>query len=195
MSLSQCSGQSEKCFSRSGGSGNGYKFYVGIKDCIHCKGLFLIAWRDAIGSERFYKYDITGIVVVPGQNGITVGMTEVVKLVAWWGFVAEGLERDSLFQLDQLLQHVRVCTLYVDYPFLVLADTLLLYVVCKVVLHKHSNGLGLHPKIYILCYKGYCAVAVIMFVPDGSGQDPVVLCVIFESVLQIFWKVLIGGYG
>ncbi len=195
MGLCQGSGQGNEGFSCSCCTGKGDKFYVGIKDCIHRKDLLLVARGDAVGSERLYHQDVAGIVVIAGQDGITVGMTEIVELVARWGLVAEGRQWYPLLLLHQLVEQLRAGPLHVDYPFLVLADALLLDVVREVVLHEHSYSLGLHPQVYVFGNKGYRAVAVVVLVPDGGGQDTMILGIILKGVLEIFREFLVCGYS
>ena len=195
MGLCQGSCKGQKGLSCAGGSCEGDKFYVGIKNCIHCKDLLLVAWGDAVGGLLVYHHYVAGVVVVAGQDGIAAGMMKVVQLVARRGLVAELFEGHPLLLLHELLQYLRFDALYMDYPFFVLGDALLLDVVCEVVLHKHSHGFGLHPQINVFGNKCHCAVAVVVLVPDGGSEDAVVLGVVLEGVMQVFWKFLVGGYG
>ena len=195
MGLRQGSRQGNEGFSGASIAGEGNKFYVGIKDCIHGEGLFLVAWGDAVGGEWLHHNYVAGVVVVAGKDGITVGMTEIVKLVAWRGFVAELLERHTLLLLHKLIEELRVDSLYMDDAFFVLADALIFYVVGEVILHEHSHGFGLHPKVYVFSDKGHGAVAIVVLVPDGGGEDAVVLGVVLKGVLELFWEILIDGYG
>ena len=49
VGLCQGSRQGNEGLSSAGSAGEGDQFYVGIKDCIHSEGLFLVAWGDAVG--------------------------------------------------------------------------------------------------------------------------------------------------
>ena len=122
-------------------------------------------------------------------------MMEVVKLVARRGFVAELLEGYPLLLLHELVEDLWFDALDVDDALFVLGDALLFDVVCEVILHKHAHGLGLHPQVYVFGDKGHGAVAVVVLVPDGGGEDAVILGVVLEGVLQVFREFLVGGYG
>ena len=194
MGLCQGSRQGNEGLSGASGTCEGYQFYVGIKDCIHGEGLLLVAWGDTVGGEGLHHHYVAGVVVVAGQDGIAVGMTEVVQLVARWGLVAELLEWHPMLLLHQLIKELRVGSLHVYDALFILADALLFNVVGKVILHEHPHGLGFHPQVYVFGDKGHGAVAVVVLVPDGGGEDAVVLGVVLEGVLQFFWEFFVGGY-
>ena len=122
-------------------------------------------------------------------------MMKIVKLVARRGFVAELLEGHTLLLLHELIEEMRVGSLYVDDALFVLADALLFYVVGEVILYEHSHSFSLHPQVYVFGDKGHSAVAVVVLVPDGGGEDTMILGVVLEGVLEFFWEILIGGYG
>ena len=133
--------------------------------------------------------------VVARQEDIFVGKMELVQLVARGCFVAEGAERYPFRCLLKGGQKLRICPFYRDDPLGGEVHPLLFDVVGEVILHEHPYRFGFHPQIHILGYQCHGAVGIVVFVPDGGGQDAVVLGIIAESPLQFFWKISVYSYG
>ena len=193
--LRQGSGQGYKCLSGAGSTGEGDEFDVGIKYCIHCKDLLVVAWGNAVGALLVNHHNVAGVVVVAGKQDIFVGKIKLVQLVARRGLVAEGAERQPFRGCLQLVHQLWICPFHGDYPLGGAVYTLLFDVVGEVILYEHPHCLGFHPQVHILGYQRHGPVGVVVLVPDGSGQDAVVLRIIAESPLQLLWKIAVHSNG
>jgi len=155
--LRKRSSQRKQGFSCSRNTCERNELNVGVHQYIHGKGLFGVAWLNAVSADFIYALQPVALLVVGGK-GVAVAALEQKVLVG----ARFQLQRSGIKPLATCVQRADLLGCHL-YHFGILFNLVnVLYLPRKVVLRVHTQRFRLHAQIYIFAYQygGTLRVAV-----------------------------------